>query len=215
MHPIRMHPIRVVVVDDHELVLDGLASVLRREQDIDVVGTAVSAEQALPLIEDVKPDVAVVDYGLPGMSGNELCQRLAADHADVAVVIITNYLDEQVLVRAMQVGARGFAYKDVRGEDLKWAIRVAANGGTALDSKASRRIFTWAQQGRFRRKDVLAPREVEILRLIARGSTNPEIADALGISHHTVKSYLNRVLRKLACHSRSEAATIAAKRGLL
>src|SRR5205085_9073965 len=121
-----MRPVRVVVVDDHEIVRAGLTALLARAGDIQVAGVAASGEEGLKVIAEVEPDVAVVDYSLPGMSGVELCSRVAVRCPDVAVVLLTTFLDDNVIYSALDAGARAFVYKDVDATDLKRAIRAVA-----------------------------------------------------------------------------------------
>jgi two-component system response regulator DevR len=208
-------PIRVVICEDYEIVRDGLAAVLDREPDLHVVGKASTAEQTLALIPQLEPDVAVVDYRLPGMSGVQLCEKLGERHPQVAVIILTSYIDDEVMVGAMRAGARGFAFKDVGAVELKRVVRDVAQGKTRLDPTAAGRIFGWAQEGRLAASESLSRREVEVLRLVAAGETNRDIARHLGLTDNTVRTYVKRALEKLGCHTRSEAAAIAAKRGLI
>jgi two-component system response regulator DevR len=210
-----MPAVRVVICEDQEIVRDGLAAVLDREVDIDVVGKAGSAEETLEIIPDVAPDVAVVDYRLPGMSGVELCEELSARHPEVSVIILTSYLDDEVMLGAMRAGARGFAYKDVGAVELKRTVREVAQGKTLLGTGAVGRVFGWARKGRLHPDEPLSRREVEVLRLVAAGAKNREIAQHLGLTENTVRTYMKRSLEKLGCHSRSEAAALAAKKGLL
>jgi len=208
-------PVRVVICEDQEIVRDGLAAVLDREPDINVVGKAASAEDALMLIPGLEPDVAVVDYRLPGMSGVQLCEQLSERHPGVAVIILTSYFDDEVIVGAMRAGARGFAYKDVGAVELKRAVREVAQGKVLLDPSAAGRAFGWAQQGRLSPDEALSRREIEVLRHVAAGRKNQEIAHLMGLTDNTIRTYVKRALEKLGCHSRSEAAAIAAKKGLL
>ena len=210
-----MATVRVVICEDQEIVRDGLAAVLDREPDIDVVGKAASAEETLRLIPGVEPDVAVVDYRLPGMSGVQLCEELGARHPHVSVIILTSYLDDEVMLGAMRAGAKGFAYKDVGAVELKRTVREVAQGKTLLGSNAAGRVFGWAKHVRMHADEPLSRREVEVLRQVAAGAKNREIAQRLGLTENTVRTYLKRALEKLGCHSRSEAAALAAKKGLL
>jgi DNA-binding NarL/FixJ family response regulator len=211
-----MAPIRIVVVDDHEIVRVGITALLSREDEVQVVGAAATAEEGLALIREVEPDIAVVDYSLPGMSGVELCERVTVRFPKVAVILLTTFLDDDVIMRALEAGARAYVYKDVEAVDLKRAIRTVARGEAVLDPKIAGRVAAWAHRRRFSAHDEpLSLRETEVLRLVTRGASNKEIATELYISENTVKTYLKRVLTKLDCHSRSEAAAVASRRGLL
>jgi two-component system response regulator DevR len=211
-----MRPSRVIVVDDHEIVRAGLRALLERETDIHVVATAATGEEGLALIEDVQPDIAVVDYSLPGMSGVELCEEITARYPGVAVIMLTTFLDDEVILRAVEAGARAYVYKDVEASELKRAIRTVAKGEAVLDPKIAGRVLRWAHKRRYGGgPQTLSVRETEVLRLVAKGESNKEIAAHLALTENTVKTYLRRALEKLNCTSRSEAAAAAAKRGLL
>lgn len=211
-----MPPVRVVLVDDHEIVRAGLATLLAREPDIHVVGTAATGEDGLELIATLQPDVAVVDYSLPHMSGIELCEQAAARHGETAVVILTGFDNDEVALNAIEAGASGYVRKDVDGGELKQVIRSVAKGETVFDSKVAARVLRSAhRRSTAYTSGALSIREVETLRLVARGSTNKDIAESLHVSENTVKTYLRRALEKLDCHSRSQAAVLAARRGLL
>jgi DNA-binding NarL/FixJ family response regulator len=211
-----MSPVRVVVVDDHEIIRAGLSALLGRESDIHVVGMASTGEEGLELIADLKPDVAVVDYSLPRMSGVELCEEVVKQHSDTAVVVLTSFMHDEVILKAVEAGAQAYVYKDVEGRELKRAIRAVANGEAVLDPKVTARVLRWAHRRSVGYGDgALSLREIEVLRLVARGGTNRKIADEMHVSENTVKTYLRRALEKLDCHSRSEAAALAAQRGLL
>jgi DNA-binding NarL/FixJ family response regulator len=208
-------PIRVIVVDDHEIVRVGVRSLLDREHDINVIGTAATGERGLELIGSLQPDVAVLDYNLPGMSGVELCGEIVRRWPEVHVVILTTFLDDNVIRNSIDAGAKAYVYKDVEGRDLKRAVRSVAAGHPVIDGKAAARVLRLARTGSSRDPVALSPREVDVLRLVARGQMNAEIGRTLGISINTVKTCLNRALKKLGCHSRTHAAAVAAKRGLL
>lgn len=211
-----MPPVRVVVIDDHEIIRAGLSALLGRESDIHVVGMASTGEEGLDLIADLKPDVAVVDYSLPRMSGVEVCEEVVGRHPDTAVVVLTSFMHDEVVLKAVEAGARAYVYKDVEGRDLKRAIRAVAKGEAMLDPKVTARVLRWAHRRTVGYGDgALSLREIEVLRLVARGGTNRSIAEAMGVSENTIKTYLRRALEKLDCHSRSEAAAAAAQRGLL
>lgn len=207
--------VRVVVVDDHEIVRAGLTSLLAREPDIEVVRAVGDGEEALRVIEEERPDIAVVDYRLPGMSGVEVCERISVRFPDVSVIMLTTSLEDTVIQASLHAGARGYVFKDVDARDLKVAIRAVARGEAVLDPKVAGRVARWAQQRHERGKGALSTRETEVLRLVATGAHNKDISAALHLSDNTVRTYLRRILTKLECQSRSEAAALAAKRGLL
>ena len=211
-----MRPTRVVIVDDHEIVRVGLSTLLAREPDIDVVGMAANGEDGIELLDALRPDVAVVDYSLPRMTGVEVCAVVTLRFPEVAVVLLTTFLSDNVVLGALEAGARAYVCKDVDATDLKKAIRAVARGDAVLDPKVAGRVARWANRRRVAsHEDALSAREIDVLRLVSRGHSNRDIAAALFVSENTVKTYLKRVLTKLDCHSRSEASAIAAQRGLL
>lgn len=208
--------VHVVIVDDHEIIRAGLAAMLNREADMSVVGTAEDAEQGIELISELRPHVAVIDYSLPRMSGVELCERVTVDFPETACIVLTGYTHDDVLLKSMQAGARAYVCKDIDGSELRRAIRAVIDGGAVLDPKVTSRVMQWANRrnGGYG-DDSLSVREIEVLRLVARGKTNRDIAEVMHVSENTVKTYLRRALEKLDCHNRSEAAATAARRGLL
>lgn len=211
-----MPPVRVVVVDDHEIVRQGLAAMLTRDSDISVVGTAEDGEQGFQVIARLRPQVAVVDYSLPRMSGVELCEKIVESCPETGVIVLTAFNHDDVILKSMEAGAKAYVCKDIDGDELQRAIRAVAAGGSVLDPQVTSRVMRWAhRRNRGYGDDTLSLREIEVLRLVARGQTNKDIADTLHVSENTVKTYLRRALEKLNCHTRSEAAATAAKRGLL
>jgi two-component system NarL family response regulator len=198
----------------------GLRALLGREHDINVVGTAPDGEEALRLVDELVPDVVVVDYGLPKMSGVELCEMILKRHREISVIFLTNFLDDAVVHGALDAGASAYVYKDVDAHDLRRAIREVADGYAVLDPKVAGKIVRWAsRRARKRRlrtgKPTLSPRELDVLRLVAQGVDSKEIAAQLGLRPNTVKSFVHRILVKLQCHSRAEAVAMASKWGLL
>ncbi len=210
------HPVRIVIVDDHEIVRAGLTAILNRERDIDLVGVAASGEQALKLIANVAPDIAVVDYSLPGMTGVELCERITEEHPHVAVILLTTFLEDNVIRGALDAGALAFVYKDIGGYELKRAIRAVAAGDPVIDPKIASRVAKWRGQRQYAGDEPrLSHREVQVLRLVARGYSNEDIGGALGLTPNTIRTYMRRAMAKLGCRTRSEAAAVAGRNGLL
>lgn len=208
--------VRVVVVDDHEIVRAGLAAMLSREADFKIVGTAEDGEEGFEMISAMRPQVAVIDYSLPRMSGVELCEKVLVDLPGTACIVLTGYTHDDVILKAMEAGAKAYVCKDIDGSELKRAIRAVVDGGAVLDPKVTSRVMQWAhRRNTGYGDDTLSLREIEVLRLVARGGTNRDIAESLHVSENTVKTYLRRALEKLNCHTRSEAAATAARRGLL
>jgi two-component system response regulator DevR len=207
--------VRVVVVDDFEIVREGLSGLLSREPDIDVVGLAENAEEGAELIASLEPDVAVIDYMLPGMSGIELCEIVTERHPNVNVVMLTTYLDNEFIRSSIEAGAKAYVYKDVEAKDLKRAVRAVSRGESVLDARIVGQVMRWARRDQAQPGGSLTQREIAVLRLVSRGATNEEIGRTLHLSANTIKTYLSRALRKLGCNTRAEAATVAMKRGLI
>lgn len=211
-----MKHLRVLIVEDNELVRGGLELLLGREPDIDVLGFAVDAEKATEMVDDLKPDVVVVDYSLPGMSGVEFCWWLGYRHPDIPLLMLTNFVADDVVRHAVDAGARGYIVKDVDARTLAEAIRKVAAGESVLDPRVVGRVMDLAtRRRRGSGERPLTIREIEALRLVARGARNLEIARDLGVSENTVKTLLRRAMDKIGCHSRSEAAALATRLGLL
>jgi DNA-binding NarL/FixJ family response regulator len=208
-------PIRVLLVDDHALVCRGVAATLRGEPDLDVVATAGTGEEGLRLVATLQPDVAVIDYSLPGMTGVDLCRAIRARQPDLAVVMLTSFRDRSIIDAALEAGATGFVCKDIDLSSLRDAIRLAAAGTSVYDPKVEARVRDRERRAVREAGPMLSPREVEVLRLVDAGSTNRDIAEKLGLTEHSVKTYLTRAMRKFGCHQRGEAAALAAHHGLL
>ncbi len=188
---------------------------LGKDGDIQLVGSASNGEDGLDLVVRTKPDVAVVDYSLPEMSGIEVCERIVATMPTTAVVVLTTYLNDEVILKSVEAGAQAYVYKDVEALELKKAIRAVTKGETVLDPKVAGRVVNWANRRKALNAQSLSLQETEVLRCVTRGLTNTAISEHLKVSENTVKTYLRRIMEKLDCHSRSEAAAIAARKGLL
>ena len=207
---------RVVVVDDHSLVRGGLIGLLEREEDVEVVGEADTAEAGLSLIAEANPEIAILDHSMPGMTGVEMCRIVTARHPNVGVILLTSFLTDEVVQGALDAGASAYVAKDGDAQDVVRAIRSVSEGGGYLDARLVARVSRWA--GKRRRSTPEAPltvREVDVLRLVRDGRTNREIAASLCMSENTVRTYLRRILTKLGCHSRVNAARVADEMGLL
>ena len=205
--------VRLVVIDDHEIIRAGLIAVLSREPDLFVVGDAANGADGVALVAAYKPEVAIVDYRMPGMSGVEVCREITAHHPATKVVMLTTMLTDEVVRQSLDAGARAYVYKDVQAAELKRAVRAVAAGHMVIDPHAASRVVRWANQGLTWLDKPLSTRELDVLRLVADGATNPGIAEALGISENTVRTYLRRAHLKLGSHKRGEAALAADRRG--
>lgn len=207
---------RLVLVDDHAILRQGLRSVLEREPDLEVVGEAVSRAEAHAVAEHARPDVMVIDLKLSGgseLEGLSLCRELTAAHPEIGLLVLTTFLDERLVVEAVQAGARGYVVKDVDTTELVSAIRSVTRGQSAFDSRTATAVVKTLAGGA--PDDTLTARELEVLRLLAKGHSNTRIGEQLFISPTTVKFHVSNVLRKLGVSRRTEAAYEASKRGII
>ena len=211
--------IALVLVDDHAIVRQGLRSVLEREADVRVVGEAGSPEDAMRVVAASAPDVVLLDLKLsaaPGLAGLELCERLTAEHPQVAVLVLTTTLEDTVVVAALRRGARGYVVKEVDTSELLRAIRAVHAGHNAFDSRsASAMVRGLNASAQHSGTSVLTTREIEVLRLLAKGLSNRDIAAALFVSESTAKFHVANIMRKLEVTRRAEAVYVASKMGTL
>ncbi len=215
-----MQKIRVIVADDHTLVREGVRMILAKESDLEVVGEASDGQQALGLVESLKPDVVIMDISMPGMGGIEATQRLKERHPKVAVLALTMHEEESYVFRLLRAGASGYVLKRAAAHDLVQAVRAAARGESFLYPSVARKVLedylkrVEAGEGR-ERFDGLTEREKEILTLIAQGSSNQEIAQQLFVSIKTVQTHRAHILEKLNLHDRTELVRYAIRKGLI
>jgi len=205
-------PVRVFLVDDHEVVRRGVADLLGMEADLEVVGTAGTAAEALARVPAVRPDVVVLDVRLPDGDGVTVCRELRS-RTDAAVLMLTSFDDDESLFDAILAGASGYVLKQVRGSDLVSGIRTVAAGGSMLDPRAASRVMARLRhQGED--EDPLAdltPQERRILGLVGEGMTNRQIGAELFLAEKTVKNYVSSLLSKLGLERRVQAAVLAAR----
>jgi DNA-binding NarL/FixJ family response regulator len=204
-------PLHIVIADDQASVREGLVLLLGGLPGIEVVGAAADGEQALQLVAEHKPDVILLDLHMPVLDGIGATRRLAAEHPDVAVVVLTTYADDSSVLDALHAGARSYLTKDADHADIAQALRAAAGGLTVFDPRVHATLLAataapWkAAPAPTPAPDDLTPREVEILGLIARGLTNPEIAAQLFLSSHTIKTHISRIFAKTGSRDRAAA----------
>lgn len=217
--------IRIMIAEDHALFGQGLRRVLDMEPDLQVVAEVADGDSAVERALELVPDVILMDINMPKRNGIQAMQNIKSVHDEIKVIILTAYDDEEQLFFAMRAGASAYYPKDVMPEELLQTIRTAHKGGYVVEGKTLREqdLFHWI----LKRYDELAvygdgpdttlmplsPREMEILEHIARGSSNKEIAFALGISRQTVKNHMSNILRKLSVGDRTQAAIVALRRG--
>ena len=211
--------IRLLIIDDHEMVREGLKAMLSAEPDFAIVGDAANAEQAFALIERLRPDIILLDIRLPGTSGIEVCRTVTERYPETAVIILTTFTDESLVAQCIQAGARGFIVKDIERFDLKRSIRAVARGEAAIDTKAAVAVLAQLrgapQNNNGPAPDPLSSQQIVILRLVAQGLSSREIATRLYLSENTVKGYVQEILHRLGVKNRTEAVMVAVKQGWL
>ena len=205
--------IRILIVDDHPVVREGLMAVLEGIPDIRVVGTAQSAEEALAAMKTVRPDIVLLDLELPGMSGIDAIPRLIAGGDHVRVIVLTAYDTEERVLGAIRAGAGGYLLKGAAAAEIVHAIRAVREGGSYLTPRVATQVM--AQVVSRGRSGVLSEREREVLRLIAQGQSNKQIGRQLSITERTVKFHVTSIFNKLGTDNRAQAIAVAARRGLL
>lgn len=205
--------IRILVIDDHPVVREGLVAALEDDPEFEVIGAAGSIEEALPLVPVRQPEVILLDLELPGMDGLAALPVLAAADARVRILILTAYDTDERVLGAIRGGAKGYVLKGAPLGEIARAIRAVHAGETYLEPRIATKVV--AELGPGRRPGMLSRREREVLRLIAGGQSNKQIAQTLGITERTVKFHVTSVLNKLGAENRAQAVALAGQRGLL
>ncbi|WP_376791259.1 response regulator [Thermoflexus sp.] len=211
-------PIRLLIVDDHTIVRQGLIALLEDEADLRVVGQAGSAQEALALMEACRPDVVLLDITLPDLSGLEVTRRIVQTWPGTRVLILTMHEEEAFFFEALRAGAAGYVLKGADSEELLYAIHAVYEGGVYLPPKLAASLVRDYLNQQFRpflEEIPLTPREQTILRLIAQGLTNRQIAERLSLSLNTVKTHRQHLYEKLGLHRRSDLVAYALRRGLI
>lgn len=209
-------PIKVLLVDDHEMVRIGLAAVLSTEEGLEVVGEADSGTEGIRLAREYKPDVVLMDLVMDGMDGIETTRKLLQIHPECKVIVLTSYLDDEKMYPVLEAGAFSYLLKTSRASEITQAIYAAARGQSILESQVASKLLNRFRQSREEMKphEELTEREMEVLKLIAKGKSNQEVADELFIGVKTVKFHVTHILAKLGVEDRTQAAIYAVKRGL-
>lgn len=217
-----METIKVVLVDDHEVVRLGLKSLLNRVADLEVVGEAGSAQEAEQVVGKTQPDVVIMDIRMPGGSGIEACRVIRSQWPHVKVVMLTSYSDDEAVIGSVMAGASGYVLKQIGTQELVDAIRRVSKGESLLDPGVTGKILERVRSGTTGDGDgpqipggeTLTEQEQRILVLIAQGKTNREIAGSMYLSEKTVRNYVSNILGKLQLHNRAAAAAWAVRHGL-
>jgi DNA-binding NarL/FixJ family response regulator len=207
-----------MLVDDQNLVRKGVRSLLELSSDIEVVAEAADGAEAIRLLPEIKPDVMLLDMRMPGMSGIDLLQTLARNDAVPPTIILTTFDDDELVLAGIKAGARGYLLKDVSLEDLVGAVKTVAEGGSIIKPAVTQRLLQGLEnlQTEFSsldRPDPLTDRETEILRLMAGGYSNKEIANSLGVAEGTIKNHVSNILSKMGVRDRTRAVLKAFELG--
>ncbi|CNE39976.1 Putative two-component system response regulator LuxR [Mycobacterium tuberculosis] len=210
---------RILVVDDQTVVREGLVLLLELLPDIAVAGACGDGERAVAMVDELRPDVVLMDLRMPRMDGVEATRRIKEAHPDVGIVVLTTYADDDSIFAALRAGARGYLTKDAGADEIARAIDAVRGGASQLDPAVQRRLVEAVAAGERPRRggglpDGLTRREAEVLTLIARGRSNGEIAGDLFISEATVKTHINNLFAKANLRDRAQAVTYAYKHGL-
>ena len=209
-------PIRVLIVDDHAVVREGIKAMLEPDPDFEVVGESDRGAVVVDLVTGSHPDVVLLDARLPDIGGPEVCRQLTECCPDVKVIILTVYTDDELVDASLRAGAKGYVVKDVETLTLKESIRLVLRGQSVLSPQVASRIAQAAREAEVKDSTIsLNKRQLAILRLVAEGLSNREIASRVHLSENTIKTHLQTIFTKLGVRNRVEAAMVAAKNKLI
>ena len=208
--------IRVLLVDDHEMIVEGLSRVLDAEKDIEIIGAVGSGSEALSAVTRYRPDVVVMDYQLPDIDGAAITKDLLVSHPDTRVIMLTGSTDDRVLIKAIEAGCSGYITKGDAIKELAGAVRAAHVGESVISPPMLARLLPRFQAGsKAKSESELTKREMEIVQLLAEGLSNIEIAEQLTVSLNTVRNHVQNIITKLDAHSKLEAVSAAVRRGII
>jgi len=214
--------IRVLIVDDQPLMRDGLRTLIELESDLNIAGEAKDGESALTAYRDFSPDIVLMDIRMPGINGVEATRRIKTEWPDANILILTTFDDDEYVFEGLRAGASGYLLKDVSGKELADAIRTVTAGGTLIAPSVARKVvaefarLTPASPATVESlPEPLSEREIEILKALAQGHTNKEIAERLHLAEGTVKNYVTSILQKIGARDRTQAALKARELGVL
>ncbi|HEX2913766.1 MAG TPA: response regulator transcription factor [Chloroflexia bacterium] len=209
-------PIKIVLADDHTIVRDGVAHLLNAEPDFQVVGSAGDGQEAIEMVCHLKPDVVLMDLQMPNLDGVTAIKRIRAEDEQIKIIILTTYDTDEYILEGIRAGAKGYLLKDVPKEELFRSIRLVNRGQSLMQPSLTARVFNLLAQRESKESDAsLTERELEVIRLIAQGDRNKEIAQKMAVSEGTVKSYVASILQKFGVSDRTQAAMYAVQKGLI
>lgn len=214
--------IRVLIVDDHRVVREGLSAILETKEEIEIVGEAKDGSEAVEKARQLLPDVIVMDVSMPGMNGVEATRIIKREMPNIGIVALTMYEDQQYIFDLVRAGATGYLLKDSDSTEILAAIRAISKGESLIHPSVASKIlaeFSLLSEGKGRRKSMLehdlTEREITVLRLVAEGKTNKEIANVLDLSEKTVKNHVRNIFHKLHVFDRTQAAILAIRKGII
>jgi DNA-binding NarL/FixJ family response regulator len=207
--PVPANRIRILTVDDHPLILEGIANVLQRQPDMELVGEASDGYQAIEAYDKFRPDVALIDLQMPGMNGIDAIIAILAKWPGARCIVLTTYAGDVQATRALKAGAKGYLLKSMLRKDLVDTIRTVHAGKSRIPAEIATELASHLTS------DALSPREIEVLRMVGEGCSNKMVADHLKISEDTVKGHMRSILSKLNANDRTHAVMIAVRRGFI
>lgn len=203
------HPIRILTVDDHPLLRDGIASLVGTEPDMAIIGEASSGREAVDLFRKLRPDITLMDLRMADMNGIEAITQIISEFSDAKIIVLTTYSGDAQIVRALKAGALGYLLKGLLRKELLDTIRAVSEGKKRVSPEVASQVAEYAIDA------ALSSREIDVLQLIAQGNANKLVADRLSITEDTVKAHVKSILSKLGANDRTHAVTIALKRGII
>lgn len=204
-----VHPVRILTVDDHPLLREGIASLIGTQPDMAIIGEASSGREAVDSYRKLRPDITLMDLRMADMNGIEAVTQIVSEFPDAKIIVLTTYSGDAQIVRALKAGAQGYLLKGLLRKELLDTIRAVNEGKKRVSPEVASQVAEYAIDG------VLTSREIEVLQLIAQGNANKIVADQLSITEDTVKAHVKSILSKLGANDRTHAVTIALKRGII
>jgi len=210
--------IKILIADDHPVVREGLISMIKRESDFQVVGEAINGVEAVRKTRELKPDIVLMDLRMPELDGVEAIRQISSSDPSIKFIILTTFSDDEYIFRGIEVGARAYLLKDAPREDLFKAIRAVNRGESLIQPVVASKVLSrFAELSRLVQTptELLSEREIEVLKLVAKGNANKEIAAELSITDSTVKTHVSSIFQKLNARDRTDAVMQAVKRGII